>query len=156
MSLANTCRYFRYLKSGFKGVGLHYKHFGNTLLYFSITCSCFYRKFCCFRPPVAEVGLIIYDIVFAEIAPFFRNLEDLHSRLEALGVEYDAITPVSAFAAGEIFKAYRKEGGPRVHLIPDFLVGAHALYQAGCLAARDRGYLRRYFPQLRICTPEQP
>jgi hypothetical protein len=38
-------------------------------------------------------------------------------------------------------------------LIPDFLIGAHACEQADCLAARDRGYLRRYFPQLRILTP---
>jgi predicted nucleic acid-binding protein len=101
-----------------------------------------------------ESGLIVCDAVFAEIAPLFRDLEDLNSRLESLGVEY--IDRASAFAAGEIFKTYRQEGGPRVHLIPDFLVGAHALYQAGCLAARDRGCLRRYFPQLRILTLEQP
>jgi predicted nucleic acid-binding protein len=73
---------------------------------------------------------------------------------ELLGMEYDAINPNSAFAAGEIFKQYRQEGGPRIHLIPDFLVGAHAQLQAGCLAARDRGYLRRYLPKLRIITPE--
>lgn len=101
-----------------------------------------------------ESSLIICDIVFAEIAPFFRNLEDLDSRLESLGVEYDAIDRASAFTAGEIFKTYRQEGGPREHLIPDFLVGAHALSRAGSLAARDRGYLRRYFPGLRILTPK--
>jgi predicted nucleic acid-binding protein len=100
-----------------------------------------------------ESGLIICDVVFAEISPFFHSIKDLDSRLESLGVEYDPIDSASAFAAGEIFKTYRQEGGPRVHLIPDFLVGAHALHQAGCLAARDRGYLRRYFPQLHIITP---
>jgi predicted nucleic acid-binding protein len=101
-----------------------------------------------------ESGLVVCDVVFAEIAPFFRRVEELNSKLESLGVEYDAIDRASAFAAGEIFKTYRREGGPRVRLIPDFLVGAHALHQAGRLAARDRGYLRRYFPQLRILTPE--
>jgi predicted nucleic acid-binding protein len=103
-----------------------------------------------------ESQLIVCDVVLAEIAPLFADLEDLIARLDSLGVEYDAINPASAFAAGEIFSGYRREGGPRAHLIPDFLVGAHALYQAGCLAARDRGYLRRYFPKLRIITPEQP
>ena len=103
-----------------------------------------------------ESRLIVCGIVFAEIAPLFASLQDLVSRLESLGIEYDSIAPASAFAAGVIFRSYRQEGGPRKYLIPDFLVGAHALHQAGCLAARDRGYLRRYFPKLRILTPEQP
>jgi predicted nucleic acid-binding protein len=101
-----------------------------------------------------ESGLILCDVVFAEIAPLFATVDSLTSRLEMLGIEYDAIAPVSAFAAGEIFKRYRREGGPRKHLVPDFLVGAHAFHQAGGLAARDRGYLRRYFPELRILTPD--
>jgi predicted nucleic acid-binding protein len=94
--------------------------------------------------------------VFAEIAPLFPSLGKLNSALESLGVEYDPIHPGSAFAAGEIFRSYRREGGPRKYLIPDFLIGAHALHQAGCLAARDRGYLRRYFPQLRILSTQSP
>jgi predicted nucleic acid-binding protein len=97
-----------------------------------------------------EGSLLLCDVVFTEIAPFFSSCADLNSRLEVLGIEYDAINPESAFAAGELFKIYRREGGPRTHLIPDFLIGAHALHQAGCLAARDRGYLRRYFPKLEI------
>ncbi len=103
-----------------------------------------------------ESSLVVCDVVFAEIAPLFPSLNELNSRLEALGVEYDPLNAGSAFLAGEIFKRYRREGGPRHHLIPDFLVGAHALHQAGCLAARDRGYLRRYFPHLRIIVPEPP
>lgn len=103
-----------------------------------------------------ESSLTVCDIVFAEIAPLFPSLEKLNSTLESLGVEYDPIHPQRAFAAGEIFRRYRREGGLRKYLIPDFLIGAHALHQAGCLAARDRGYLRRYFPQLRILSTQSP
>ena len=98
-------------------------------------------------------ALVICDIVFAEIAPLFRSVAALTATLESLGVEYDPIEPETAFLAGEIFKRYRREGG-RTHLIPDFLVGAHASKQAACLVARDRGYLRRYFPHLRLTAPE--
>jgi predicted nucleic acid-binding protein len=38
-------------------------------------------------------------------------------------------------------------------LVPDFLIGAHAQRQADRVAAVDRGYLRRYFPRLRILKP---
>ncbi len=101
-----------------------------------------------------ESNLIVCDVVLAEVAPLFTCIGDLESRLESLGIEYDPISPAAAFAAGELFRTYRREGGPRRHLISDFLIGAHALHQAGRLAARDRGYLRRYFPELPVLTPE--
>lgn len=100
-----------------------------------------------------ESRLIVCDVVFAEVAPLFRSTGEFQTKLDSLGVEYDPIEPESAFLAGEIFKKYRRQGGPREHLVPDFLVGAHALNQAGRLAARDRGYLGRYFPKLRILIP---
>ncbi len=102
-----------------------------------------------------DSNLVVCEIVFAEIAPLFRTVAELTATLESLGVEYEAIEPETAFLAGEIFRRYRREGGARSHLIPDFLVGAHASNQAGCLAARDRGYLRRYFPRLRLLAPPE-
>ncbi|RPJ63180.1 MAG: type II toxin-antitoxin system VapC family toxin [Acidobacteria bacterium] len=100
-----------------------------------------------------ESNLVVCDIVFAEVAPLFRTVAELTATLETLGIGYDPIEPETAFLAGEIFKRYRREGGPRSHMIPDFLVGAHAANQAACLAADDRGYLRRYFPRLRLLAP---
>lgn len=35
-------------------------------------------------------------------------------------------------------------------LIPDFLIAAHAQIDCDRLAAADRGYLRRYFPELSL------
>lgn len=51
------------------------------------------------------------------------------------------------------FRRYRQAGGPRQHLIPDFIIAAHAVTQAGRLAAADRGYLRRWFPGLVLLQP---
>lgn len=86
----------------------------------------------------------------AEIAPFLVSFKAQQQALDALGVRYDVIQPPAAVLAGRIFQTYRQAGGSRAHLIPDFLVGAHAQLQAGRLIAADRGYLRAYFNGLPV------
>jgi len=74
-------------------------------------------------------------------------------RFEALQFQYDPIQAEAAYLAGQTFLRYRREGGPRQHLIPDFLIAAYASVQADRLAAEDRGYLRRYFDSLPLLSP---
>jgi predicted nucleic acid-binding protein len=100
-----------------------------------------------------EGRLTVCEIVYAEIAPVFRTASELNAALDALGVELDPIRAEAARLGGRTFKAYRDAGGPRTHLIPDFLIAAHASTQADSFAAEDRGYLRRYFPNLRVMGP---
>jgi predicted nucleic acid-binding protein len=97
--------------------------------------------------------LTMCEVVYAEVAPAFPERSDLDAALNALGVELDAIGAEAAWLAGQTFKRYREAGGPRQHLIPDFLIASHASAQADSLAARDRGYLRRYFPDLALAAP---
>jgi predicted nucleic acid-binding protein len=92
--------------------------------------------------------LAICEVVYAELAPAFRSQEELDTVLDKLGICLDAIQAEAAWLAGQTFKAYRLAGGPREHIIPDFLIAAHARIQADRLAAIDRGYIRRYFPDL--------
>jgi predicted nucleic acid-binding protein len=100
--------------------------------------------------------LICCDIVLAEIAPLFADREGMDLRLADLGIRMVPCAEESAFLAGRLFAEYRGLGGPRTHLIPDFLVGAHATAQADRLAAADRGYLRRFFAALPIVSPANP
>ena len=100
-----------------------------------------------------EGSLVICEIVFAEVSPLFETAEVLCDRLDALGVNVVPSGMKAWFPAGRLFRQYRANGGPREHLIPDFLIGAHAQVQAQRLAACDRGYLRRYFPSLEIVQP---
>lgn len=97
--------------------------------------------------------LVLCEVVYAELGPVFGTRSELDMALAALGARLDPIGADAAWLAGQTFKRYRKAGGPRQHLIPDFLIAAHAQVQADRLAARDRGYLRSYFPDLVLLEP---
>ena len=100
----------------------------------------------------SEGSLVCNEIVYAEVGSGLPTQAEFDRILTALGIEFDPIQTKAAWKAGEIFKSYRQNGGPRTHLIPDFLVAAHAQVQADRLAASDRGYLRRYFPDLPLLS----
>ncbi|CAN5519661.1 type II toxin-antitoxin system VapC family toxin [soil metagenome] len=103
-----------------------------------------------------EARLVVCDIAYAELAALFESEAPLRDKLEKLAIRYDAIRDQTAFVAGQMFAKYRRAGGPRTSLIPDFLIGAHALGQADGLLTPDRGYLRRYFEGLQIHQPAGP
>jgi predicted nucleic acid-binding protein len=73
--------------------------------------------------------------------------------LRDLDLRHSPLTEESSLLAGKIFRVYRGEGGPRKTILADFLVAAHAATQADSLATDDRGYLRTYFPKIRLLVP---
>ena len=101
-----------------------------------------------------EGELIISPVAFAEYSTAYPTVASVQADLARIQVIYEPIKPEAAYLAGQMFLRYRREGGPRQHLIPDFLIAAHASTQADRLAAIDRGYLRAYFPDLEIMKDE--
>jgi len=93
-------------------------------------------------------------VAFAECCPGFSSAATALSHFESIGVRFEPVSPGAAYLAGHTFLRYRREGGPRQSLIPDFLIASHAAVQADRLAATDRGYLRRYFPDLDLLQPQ--
>jgi predicted nucleic acid-binding protein len=99
-----------------------------------------------------EGQLVICEVVYAELARGFESTQALDESLDDLGIAFDAMGKAAAFRAGRAFLHYRKRGGPRTNLIPDFLIAAHGCEQADRLAAEDRGFYREYFSGLTVLS----
>jgi hypothetical protein len=104
------------------------------------------------RQARAEGALIVCECVLAEIRPAF-DAEDFAEFLTDWQLEFVPSSRESAALAGEHFGRYLERGGRAGRVLPDFLIGAHALLHADRLLARDRGYLRDYFSKLRLWQP---
>ncbi|RYD26425.1 MAG: PIN domain-containing protein [Verrucomicrobiaceae bacterium] len=101
----------------------------------------------------AQGPLLISPVVFAECSAGYPTTEAALREFRLIQIDFDPLGPEAAHLAGQTFIRYRREGGPRQHLIPDFLVAAHAAVQADRLMAIDRSYLRRYFPNVLLLAP---
>ena len=98
-------------------------------------------------------ALVICDVVAAEFYAVVQQRSSFETTLGDLGIRMVPTSTEAACVAGSAFRKYCDAGGPRDHLVPDFLIAAHASLQADRLAALDRGYLRAYFPNLKRLEP---
>ncbi|MES0029322.1 type II toxin-antitoxin system VapC family toxin [Mesorhizobium sp. M0074] len=97
--------------------------------------------------------LLINDVVYAELSVRYSRIEDLDAFLDAAGLEIVTMPRPALFLAGKVFTQYRKSGGSRTGVLPDFFIGAHAAVGELPLLTRDVGRYRTYFPSLMLITP---
>ena len=120
-------------------------------------------------------GLIISEIVFAELSAHFPTEKELKTFLAETGTRLVCSNERSLYVAGAKWAEYSRKSNKdrfscakcgnvlkaacprcaialrkRLHVLADFLIGAHALANADCLLSRDFGLYRAYFCDLRI------
>jgi predicted nucleic acid-binding protein len=93
-------------------------------------------------------------IVFAEASGSFVNARDARAIFEELALVYENILPEAAHQAGRAHQIYRKNGGRRDRVLPDFLIGAHASVKGYRILTRDGARFRSYFPNVEVIAPD--
>lgn len=105
------------------------------------------------RDAAEHSTLAINPIVFAEVSIKFDRIEDADAAL--VDFEREPLPYEAGFLAGKAFLAYKRRGGARRSVMPDFYVGAHALIGRMQLLTRDAARYRTYFPALKIIAPRR-
>jgi len=70
--------------------------------------------------------LIINDIIYAEVSARFNEVEILDESLAKNAITLTPMPRAALFLASKTFVRYRRAGGIRTGVLPDFFVGAHA------------------------------
>lgn len=98
-------------------------------------------------------ALCINPIIYAEVSIRFARIEELEDALPAEAFLRLPIPLEAAFLAGKAFVQYRRQRGPRISVLPDFFIGAHAAVAGLRLLTRDPRRYGVYFPSLALIAP---
>jgi predicted nucleic acid-binding protein len=97
--------------------------------------------------------LHINPVIFSELAANFATWQQLAGWLEIANIAIAALTLAECHRAGLAHVEYRRRGGERATILPDFLIGAQAATRGWPLVTRDRKGFASYFPELTIIDP---
>jgi predicted nucleic acid-binding protein len=97
--------------------------------------------------------LLINPVIYAEMSVCFSTPAALDGMVTLLGLKLHDTPKAALFLAGKAFVQYRKRGGTRMQVLPDFFIGAHAAVAGIGLLTRDVARFKTYFPTLEVVGP---
>lgn len=95
----------------------------------------------------------INAVIYAEISTRFSTQAKLDAMLGELDIHVLDIPREAAFLASKAFVQYRRQGGKRVRVLPDFYIGAHAGVLGCPLLTRETQTYSTYFPGVQLIAP---
>lgn len=97
--------------------------------------------------------LVINAVVYTELSMAFADLDDVDRVVDEMQLKFAEIPKPALFLAGKAFLRYRRAGGPRTSVLPDFFIGAHAAIAGCAILTRDERRYRAYYPRVPLITP---
>ena len=97
--------------------------------------------------------LVINPVVYAELSLSFSTFESLDRVVATMQLALREIPRAALFLAGKACLQYRRRGGSKGQVLPDFFIGAHAAVEGWPLLTRDASRFRTYFPSLEVVAP---
>ena len=97
--------------------------------------------------------LAINAVIYAELSLSYSTLEALDGAVTTLRLRLVEVPRPALYLAGRAFLQYRRRGGQKAGVLPDFFIGAHAAVQGWPLLTRDAARFRTYFPTLEVVAP---
>lgn len=101
----------------------------------------------------AEGPMVISDLVYCEFSSTLPTREATDVAISSFGLQRLRSSDDVHFHAGKAFLKYKKRGGTKTNVLPDFLIGALAdLSGAPLMTANPRDVVG-YFPNLEVIKP---
>ena len=97
--------------------------------------------------------LVINPVVYAELSLSFSTFESLDRVVATMQLALREIPRPALFLAAKAYAQYRRRGGNKQRVLPDFFIGAHAAVEGWPLLTRDASRFRTYFPALTVLAP---
>ncbi|TMH28692.1 MAG: type II toxin-antitoxin system VapC family toxin [Betaproteobacteria bacterium] len=97
--------------------------------------------------------LVINLVIYAELSLAFETVEALDAVVDQMRLTLAEVPRPALFLAGKAFLQYRRSGGRKSNVLPDFFIGAHAAASRCPLLTRDVQRYRTYFPTVELIAP---
>lgn len=97
--------------------------------------------------------LAIIPVIYAEMSLSFLALEALDDVVSTTELQMRELPKAALFLAAKALAVYRRRGGTRHQVLPEFFIGAHAAVEGWPLLTRDGSRFRTYFPTRVVVAP---
>ena len=98
-------------------------------------------------------ALAINPVIYAELSLSFTTFEALDRVVATMELAIHEVPRPALFLAGKAYLQYRRRGGGKAQVLPDFFIGAHAAVEGWPLLTRDASRFRTHFPNLEVIAP---